>query len=314
MNKTNTKICAVIIARNGSSRLPNKALANICGKTILELISERISHSNQIQKIIIATSTNKEDDQIEFEANKLGINCFRGDPEDVLKRLYDSVQSEDIDAVVEIGGDCPLISGTFLDEGINIYHENPDADVVSNALLPPYTYPDGFDFILLTKKCLEILNKNAKLDSERKQPFQYILKNQNQFKIVSFKADNNFNKWRWTLDYPEDLKFISAVYSDLYNKNKRFDFNDIKKLIEDKPDIVKLNSMHAHETVINSAWFTGSYVDEMHEDIQYLLKKAKNLDKDSKFNNAKKIYSQISLLVNELSERAKTRINDEKIS
>ena len=52
----------------------------------------------------------------------------------------------------------------------------------------------------------------------------------------------------------------------------------------------------------------------MHEDIQYLLKKAKNLDKDSKFNNAKKIYSQISLLVNELSERAKTRINDEKIS
>ena len=58
MNKTNTKICAVIIARNGSSRLPNKALANICGKTILELISERISHSNQIQKTIIATSTN----------------------------------------------------------------------------------------------------------------------------------------------------------------------------------------------------------------------------------------------------------------
>ena len=47
---------------------------------------------------------------------------------------------------------------------------------------------------LLTKECLEILNKNAKLDSERKQPFQYILKNQNQFKIVSFKADKNFNK------------------------------------------------------------------------------------------------------------------------
>ena len=83
MNKTNTKICAVIIARNGSSRLPNKALANICGKTILELISERISHSNQIQKTIIATSTNKEDDKIEFEANKLGIDCFRGDSEDV---------------------------------------------------------------------------------------------------------------------------------------------------------------------------------------------------------------------------------------
>mgnify|MGYP007000201322 len=96
-------------------------------------------------------------------------------------------------------------------------------------------YPDGFDFILLTKKCLEILNKNAKLDSERKQPFQYILKNQNQFEIVSFKADKNFNKWRWTLDYPEDLEFISAVYSNLYNKNKRFDFNDIKKLIEDTP-------------------------------------------------------------------------------
>lgn len=314
MKKTNTKICAVIIARNGSSRLPNKALANICDKTILELISERIRQSNQIDKIIIATSTNEEDDQIEVEASKLGINCFRGEPEDVLKRLYDSVKNEDIDAVVEVGGDCPLISGSLLDEGINIYHENKDADVVSNALLPPYTYPDGFDFILLTKRCLEIVHKNAKLDSERKQPFQYILKNENQFKIISFRAEKNFNKWRWTLDYPEDHKFISAIYSNLYKKNNRFDFKDIEKLIEDKPEIIKLNLMHAHETVTNSAWYTGSYVDEMHEDIQNLLSKARSLDKDYKFNNAEKIYSQISLLINELSDRAKTRINDEKIS
>lgn len=301
------EIVAVIIAREGSSRLPGKAITEVNGKPIIGHIVQRLIQCKLIKKVIIATSVRKEDDTIAFYGEEMGVQVFRGHPEDVLDRLYHAVEGIDVDAIIEVGGDCPFVSPSLLEEGINKYLINIDSDFVSNALIPPYTYPDGYDFILLTKAALKFLHENAKFQSERYQPFQYVIKNKELFKITRFEANGNFNHWRWTLDYPEDLAFVKRIYSKLYDLNPFFGFEEIKNLLTQNPDIIEINKMHAHPTLYSAAWYTGSYISEVHTDIKNLLASAFELERDKNFLEAKLVYSQIKKLVEDMVERAITR-------
>lgn len=301
------KIVAVIIAREGSSRLPGKAIGNVHGQPMIGHIADRLKACSGISQVIIATSTNREDDVIESFAAQKSIECFRGHPEDVLDRLYHSLLGIEYDAVIEVGGDCPFISPDLLDQGINLYLNNKEVDFVSNALLPPYTYPDGYDFILLSRKALEDLHYKAKLQSERFQPFQYLIKNQEEFRSIAFTSDINYNHWRWTLDYPEDLQFVKRVYEELFDKNPNFGFSEIKQLLTEKPEIIAINQMHAHNTMHNSAWYTGSYVAEAHQDIQSLLDQCLILDKEKRYEELSDGYQKISKIIEELNVRANIR-------
>jgi spore coat polysaccharide biosynthesis protein SpsF len=301
------EIVAIIIAREGSSRLPGKAITEVNGKPMIGHIAQRLGECKLIKKVIIATSVRKEDDAIALLGKKMGIEVFRGHAEDVLDRLYHAVENIDADAIIEVGGDCPFVSPHLLEEGITHYLNNPDADFVSNALIPPYTYPDGYDFVLLSKTALKFLHENARFQSERYQPFQYVIKNKELFKIVRFEAEGNFNHWRWTLDYPEDLAFVKRIYSELYDLNPFFGFEEIRRLLAQKPDIIELNQMHAHNTLYSGAWYTGSYVLEMHTDIKNLLDSALELEGGKRFGEVKPVYEQIKKLVEDLVDRAITR-------
>ena len=74
------KIDIIIQARMGSKRLPKKVLADLGGKPILEFLLQRIRKSNLINKIILATTDNHEDDELENKAKELAqlfINNFQ---------------------------------------------------------------------------------------------------------------------------------------------------------------------------------------------------------------------------------------------
>ena len=73
-----TKIATIIECRMGSSRLPGKVLLPILNKPALLLLIERIKKIIPSTKIILATTTNKKDDEIVNFAKKNKINFFRG--------------------------------------------------------------------------------------------------------------------------------------------------------------------------------------------------------------------------------------------
>ena len=300
-------LTGIIVARQGSSRLPRKALAEIVGKPIIGLIYERLKACKFIDQIIVATTTNSVDDEIENYCKQSGIEVFRGDPEDVLARIHDAIENIETDAIIEVGGDCPFVSLALLEEGVNIYKNNPDADIVSNAILPPYTFPDGYDFILVTKKAINDAYQNATFSSERFQPFQYFVKNRTNYNIVSFIAPEDHNAWRWTLDYKEDLQFVKAVFEKLYMTNPDFGFDEISKLLKTDTSIINLNIQHAKPRILNSAWYTGSYVSESHADLTKILGKAFEFETINQFEKARGFYEQAEKILNDLLHRAKTR-------
>jgi spore coat polysaccharide biosynthesis protein SpsF len=267
------KIDAFIVARQSSSRLPGKALVLVEGKPLLQLISERLRACPEISEVWFVTSNQHADDGIEDLASRIGVRCHRGHPDDVLNRLYTASLESEADAFLEVGGDCPLIDPTLVGHGVKIARAS-DADFTSNAFKPPFSYPVGYDFILIKKEALHRLHGLAELDSERCQPFQFVIRRPELFTQHHFSQEKNLNQWRFTLDYPEDLKFIEAVFYELYENHRIFGFQEIEELLQRRPDIVALNSKYATPVAFSTIWFTGSYTTEVGRDIERMLKQS----------------------------------------
>ena len=108
---------AILQARMGSTRLPGKVLKTVAGKTILDHLIDRISPAKEIDQIIVATTTNSEDDAIEQWGKEKGVTVYRGSDWDVLERFYNatSIAKAKPENVVRICCDNPLHSHKVVD-------------------------------------------------------------------------------------------------------------------------------------------------------------------------------------------------------
>ena len=230
-------IIAIIQARKNSKRLPGKVLKKINNKTIIELIYENLRKSKKIDKIIVATSKFKSDNEIVELCKKKNISYFAGNKNDVLKRFYDTSIFYKGDIIVRITGDSPLIDYEIVDKTIKYYLQN-NFDYVSNAIPP--TYPDGLDTEVFNFKLLKKLNEKAKSKFNREHITSYIIGNKN-FKIGNVANNQDKSHLRWTLDHIEDFKFIKKIYQLLKKNKLEINYNNILNLLESNPKMYKIN-------------------------------------------------------------------------
>lgn len=232
---------AIIQVRTGSSRLPAKALKEVCGKTLLEHQILRVKKSVLIDKIIIATTEKKEDDPIVDIALKTGVEFYRGSENDVLDRYYQVAKKYNQPDIVRLTGDCPLIDPAIIDLVIGYYNKNRSLyDYVSNVR--PATFPDGMDVEVFSFAVLEKSWQEAKLPSEREHVMGYLGQNQQLFRIGNFENKKDLSWLRITVDENEDWLLISQIFSALYPENHYFSLADILAFLEKHPELKKLNT------------------------------------------------------------------------
>lgn len=234
-------IYAIIQARTGSTRLPNKIFMEFCNKPNLVHVYNRVSQSKRIDKVIIATTEQSNDDKVYQFSIEQGIDCFRGSEEDVLDRYYKCCLNLNAlldDTIVRITADCPLIDPNIIDDVIDFYMKN-NFDYASNAFEP--TYPDGLDLEVFSFRVLKKAWQNAELLSEREHVTPYIKKNRELFKIGSYKNKIDLSHHRWTLDEKEDYELINIIYENLYNKEKIFTTDEILTFLNKNPNLNKIN-------------------------------------------------------------------------
>lgn len=243
------KIGAIIQARMGSTRLSGKVMKDIKGKSVLSHVIDRVRQSKLIEDIVIATTTHERDDNIEAESVKCGVNVFRGSEDDVLSRYYYAAKENNIDVIVRITSDCPLIDPYVVDEIINVYL-NERCDLVTNAGsdLTQRTYPRGLDTEVFSFEALENAFVNAKEKYQSEHVTPYIYENSNQ--LHYFKNDVDYSKYRWTVDTEEDFELITEVYNRLYKGRHDFYLNDIIALFEREPILFNINA-HIEQKKIN---------------------------------------------------------------
>lgn len=202
------RIVAIIQARMGSSRFPGKTLQSLLGHTLLEWAVHRTQNSTLVNDVVVATTENFEDDEIDAWCRHRNICCVRGSQDDVLSRFHKAALQNYADVVVRVTADDPLKSPELIDYSIQLLLESK-ADYCSNTITP--TYPEGLDIEVFTYNALYRAYIEANLTSEREHVTPYIWKNKNKFKVIEFLYSHNLSNWRWTIDRPEDLESISEI-------------------------------------------------------------------------------------------------------
>ncbi|EKT3956840.1 cytidylyltransferase domain-containing protein [Flavobacterium psychrophilum] len=207
------KTIIITQARTGSTRLPNKILKEVDGKSLLQIHIERLKRCTKISEIIVATTDNKKDEIIFNKTLDWGLSCYRGSENDVLDRFYQSVKDKNANWLVRVTSDCPLIDPKLVDQIITFAQDN-NCDYCSNGLIE--NFPDGQDVEVFKFSALKLAWENATLKSEREHVTPYIRNNTdfnggNLFKAMNFACEFNFSEIRMTVDEPRDFDLIQIL-------------------------------------------------------------------------------------------------------
>ena len=230
------KTVALVQARMGSTRLPDKVMKPIGGVPMIELLLSRLSKSKEIDQITVATSMDERNLPLVDHIRKLGYTCEQGSENDVLDRYVQAAKKHQADVVVRITGDCPLVDAELVDECIRQF-KGSDVDYLSNA--NPPTYPDGLDIEVFTFHALEQAARetNKPFDREHVTPY---LREQGRFKTGSMQYTSDLSALRWTVDEPADFAVIEKVFQH-FHPDIDFTWQKVLNLQKQQPELFSVN-------------------------------------------------------------------------
>jgi spore coat polysaccharide biosynthesis protein SpsF len=247
-------IGCIIQARMGSIRLPGKVMKKLDENyTVLHYVIEQISNSKLIDKIVIATTTLKEDDVIVDLAKKIHVDFFRGDSQDVLDRYYQCAKHFSFSTIVRITSDTPLIDPRITDQVITKFDPSK-YDYVCNT--QPRTFPQGTETEVFSFSSLEYIWNKATLPSEREHVTPYFYTHSEKFRILNIENSENISHLRWCIDVENDLKLVKIFVNGI--KNRPILTNDILQFLKKNPEVFELNKGH----IINEGYFKSLKEDE----------------------------------------------------
>ena len=238
-------IVAIIQARMGSTRLPGKVLEKVNGVPLLKIMLQRVALSKKINQVVVATSKLVNDDPIVEFCRDEDIEVFRGSEENVLSRYYECATQFGATVIVRLTADCPLIDPDVIDQVVTLF-ESFGVDFAANTVPPESSsFPDGSDVEVFSYTALSRAYKEVENSSDKEHVTFYFWKNPaRNFKTKQLQNSENWSKYRFTVDYPEDLEVIKQIITKLCNGKKLPKLAEIINFIEERPEIFALNSKY----------------------------------------------------------------------
>ena len=214
-----------------------KLLKEVEGRPIFAHMIDRLKLTKSVDQIIVCTSTNPQDDPLEEIAALEGISCFRGDEDDVVKRLSDAATLNNLDYVLSITADCPFTDPEYADAIVAAFRET-NADLIRALDLPHGAFSYGINPKAF-RKVLEIK------DEKDTEVWGRYFTDTDLFNVYDLPIKNPLHRQpelRMTLDYPEDLEFFKTVFKALYVPDQVFSLDEILIFLRDHPEVVAINS------------------------------------------------------------------------
>ena len=267
-------VFAIIQARMGSSRLPGKVLADITGLPMLARVVERTRRATTVDHVVVATTTEVEDDAVTSLCTQRGYDFFRGSLHNVLDRFYQAALLSKAEIVVRITADCPVIDPELIDETVNILSDQskiriPQSgiDFAANRLPPPWgrTYPIGLDVEACTFTALERAWKEADQSFQREHVMPYLYEgvelaavsprlatgfSSRGFGIALLNHVPDYGGLRWTVDTRADLEFIRQIYTR-FGSHDDFSWHEVLTLLQHEPELSQINANVTHKTAFD---------------------------------------------------------------
>lgn len=247
-------IAATIEARMTSSRLPGKVLKECGGKSMLAHMVGRVRQAQVLDDIIIATTVNATDDPIIAEARRLGVKYYRGSEDNVMLRVLEAAEMHNVDVIVELTGDCPLMDPALIDEAV-VEYQASGVDYLSNLSEEDYaqgrSHPLGYGVqVFRTAALKEAYHQTSDpLDLEHVSRYLYRTPTRFSVKYLSPPAAQQGPQMSVTLDTPEDFQVITAVIGSLSPRNEYFTIEDVVSFLKSHPEIRQINQDTPRVTV-----------------------------------------------------------------
>lgn len=139
------KIACVIPARYASTRLPGKPLADIAGKPMIQRVYEQVAKATHPQVVIVATDDQRVYDVVTGFGGTAAMT--RADHLTGTDRLAEVARTyDDIDVIINVQGDEPLIEPSLIDELASLFESDADlkmATVGAPLLEAEYNEPSA---------------------------------------------------------------------------------------------------------------------------------------------------------------------------
>jgi spore coat polysaccharide biosynthesis protein SpsF len=235
------RVGVVTQARTGSTRLPGKVLIQVAGRTMLDHHLDRLVAAGL--DVYVATTDKESDDRVADLAQRRGIAAFRGSEEDVLSRFAGCARAHDLDVVVRVTSDCPLIDGAVVVDGVTRFlqlrEQHGDDVYLSNTL--ERTYPRGFDFEVVAAAALQRADREATARRDREHVTPWLYAGPHRLPhLVQVRRAVDRSSYRVTLDTAEDLELIRRLIEE-YDA-ATLDCSGVIEVLDAHPELVALNA------------------------------------------------------------------------
>jgi spore coat polysaccharide biosynthesis protein SpsF len=225
-------------ARMTSTRLPGKILVELAGRPMLEQEIRRLRRCTRADEIVIATTTNADDDPVIDLCRKLDVRWYRGDEQDVLGRYLGAAREVKHDIVVRVTADCPLIDP---DEVDRVIAGVDGVDYCSNVLAR--SYPRGLDAEALWMDVLERTARLATSKTSREHVTWFIREERPElFTVTSVVGADDNSDLRWTVDEPADLELVRRIYAAADLENRHVGYPELVQLVRAEPSLASVNA------------------------------------------------------------------------
>ena len=237
------KYLALIQARCGSTRLPNKVLKDLCGKPALQRMIERVQRSKLLDEVMVITSIEKNNLPLVRLCADLGIRVGVGSEDDVLDRYYQTARLIKPEYVIRLTADCPCFDAGLLDQALS--EMKPETDYLG---MTSESFADGLDLEVMKFSALEKSWREANHSFEREHVTQYIIRHPKLFCLQDFTSPiGYFGNHRWTVDEPEDFELVTKIYSHFMvetDKGEDFNYKDILEYVNAHPEVKAINAAY----------------------------------------------------------------------
>ena len=240
----------ILQARITSKRLRNKVLKKIKGKTIIEIMIERLKFSKFYKGLIIAIPKSKKNEKLYDFLRSKGLNVQTGDENNVLRRYYSIAKKNKIKNIIRLTSDCPLIDYKIIDKVANKFFKEKLDHVCTDK-----SFAEGLDCEIFSFQTLKKIFKKAKFNSEKEHVTLFIKNNLKMFKTDKVKNTQDHSNYRFTLDEKKDFQVIKKIINRFPSiiKNEYISSEKIINFLRKNNQICKINSnITRNEGLLNS--------------------------------------------------------------
>jgi len=207
---------------------------------MLEHVIRRMQRVPEIDQLIVATTTDSEDDAVEALCARLNVGCFRGGRDDVLGRYYHAARAARAKVIVRITGDCPLIEPAVTSTLLTA-HLRAGRDFTANDV--EESYPRGTDVEVMSMAALETAFHEAADSEEREHVTLFFYRHRERFSFALLPAPAELHRpdLRFCVDEPADLALVQRIFEHFAPRDD-FSLAEVIRFLDEQPHLRALNA------------------------------------------------------------------------